>query len=197
MLSSSRFLEEAPSPLPALAPTRPEMAPPGKDGSRAGSWGGAAGCCDPPPAPLQPAAAWLGAEMGDKGPSCDLGDGSGTSWGTAKVEAPLTQPRGLSHPTGHCPLGHVDPPTPSHHLPAAPPRPAHLGSASPAPCYGTVEVLQWGTSAPLEGVTGGRGGKRVVKGHSRAPPAPCPCPRGGISSPQPRHPRQHLHPEGC
>lgn len=106
-----------------------------------------------------------------------------------------TEGSGLSHPTGHCPLGHPDPPTPSHHLP--PPRPTHLGNVSPAPCYGTVEALRWGTSVLPEAVTEGRGGEKVVKGHRHVPPAPRPCPRGGISSPRCRHPRQHLLSEGC
>lgn len=48
-----------------------------------------------------------------------------------------------------------------------------------------------------EAVTEGRGGKKVVKGHRHVPPAPRPCPRGGISSPRCRHPRQHLLSEGC
>lgn len=64
---------------------------------------------------------------------------------------------GLSHPTGHCPPG--DPPC--HHL--TPPRPTHVGSVSPAPCYGTVEALRWGTSALLEAVTEGRGKKGLSR----------------------------------
>lgn len=81
----------------------------------------------------------------------------------------------LSHPTGHCPLGYLDPqPCPTT---SRPPRPAYLGNASPAPCYGNVmEALRWGTAVLLGTVTEQRGGKGLSRDIAMHPVPHVPVP---------------------
>ena len=149
---------------------------------------------------------------GGRGRSCDPGDSAGTSWDIAKVEAPWMQPRGRlcsSLPRGcetrreaACPIPpvavspeHPDPPP--HPTTSRPPQTRSLGEC----VTGSLLWDRGGSSVGDFSAAGGsdrrKGGKRVVKGHHRAPSAPCPCPGGGISSPRPRHPQQHLCSEGC